>query len=104
MMIGSMPKLLHRDDQRARRARLRDLLDDLDVGEEGAAQAAVLGRNRNPQQVVLREELLDVPRKLAGLVDLGGARRDLFGDQLADDREDHRLFVVGLQFRSVPSS
>ena len=97
-------ELLHRDDQRARRARLGDLFDDLHVGEERAAEAAVLGGNRNAEQIVLREQLLDVPRELAAGVDLGGARRDFLGDELAHHGEDHRLFVVACDLRSVPSS
>ena len=84
---------MHGDDERAGRARLGDFLDDLDVGEERAAEAAVFGRERDAEQVVFGEELFDVGRILGVRIDLGGARFDALLDELTHDVEDHRLFI-----------
>ncbi len=86
---------MHRDDEGARGARFGDLLDDLHVGQERPAETAVFRRERDAEQVVLGEEFLDVPRKLAALVDLGGARCDALGDQLSNDLEDQGLLFGG---------
>jgi hypothetical protein len=73
---------------------------------ERAAKSAVFGRKWNAQQVVLREELLDVPRELAGGVDLRGARRNLLSHDVADDLEDQIILdwggVVTLQLCRLP--
>jgi len=73
-------ELLDGDDKGARGARFRDLLDHLHVGEKGAPKSAVFGGDRDAEQIVLREKLFDIPRELAGRVDLGGARRNFFSD------------------------
>ena len=68
------PQLLDHQDQRARGAGHRDLLDrDLEHQRPGAG-AAVLGGERKAEDVLLAEQLADVPGVLAGGVDLGGSR------------------------------
>ena len=86
-------EFLHGDDQRARGARFRNFLDDLDVGSERAAEAAVVERKRNAEEIVLREQFLDIPRKLARRVDVGRARCDLLAHQVPHGLEDQRLVV-----------
>ena len=77
-------EVLDHQDQRARRAGLGDLLDrDVEHQRPGAG-AAVLGLERQADEVVLGEQLADVPRVLAARVDLGRARCDALGDDLAD--------------------
>jgi hypothetical protein len=70
-------EFLNRDHQAARSARFRDFFDHLDVGLEREAEAAVFGRERNAEQVVVREQLVDVAGEFAVLVDRRGARSDL---------------------------
>ena len=77
-------ELLDHQDQRARRARLGDLLDRHLQHQRAGAGAAVLLGERQPEDVLLGEQLADVPRVLALRVDLGGARRDALRDDLAD--------------------
>ncbi len=67
-------ELLDHQDQRARGARLGDLLDRHLQHQRAGAGAAVLLLERQPEDVVLAEQLADVPRVLAGAVDLGRAR------------------------------
>ena len=58
------PEFLDRDDQPGRGAYTADRLDGEADGEEVHADAAVLGRERETQDVVIGQELLDVPREL----------------------------------------
>ena len=60
------------------------LLDREQVGHEVAPEPAVLGRKGQSQDVVLGQQLDDVPRELGRLVDLGGARRDPLAGELRD--------------------
>ena len=77
-------ELLHHQDQRAGRVDLGDLLDRHVQHQRARARAAVLGRKRQPEDVLLAQQLADVPRVLGLLVDLGRARRDLLARDLAD--------------------
>jgi hypothetical protein len=52
----------------------------------------VLLVEEEPEEVVLTEELDDVPRELVALVDLGGAGRDPLARQPADKVADLALF------------
>ena len=58
-----------------------------------AAEPAVRLGERQPEDVVGGEELLDVPGELGRLVDLGGARRDLLVGQHADRVAEHLLLL-----------
>ena len=62
---------------------LRDLLDRDLLHQRAGAGAAVLGEGK-PEDVLLGQQLADVPRVLAGRVDLGSARADLRLGDLAD--------------------
>jgi hypothetical protein len=53
----------------------------------------VLLREARPEQVLRGEQLLEIPRELRGLVDLGGAWRDALVGELADHRP--QLVVIG---------
>src|SRR5215212_2007328 len=86
-------KLLHGEDQPARRADAADLLDRETDREEVAAEPAVLIRERQAEDVVARQELLDVPRKLRGPVDVRGARPDLLVGQDPDGVAEGGLVV-----------
>src|SRR5436190_323579 len=81
-------EMLHGDDEAARRADLRELLDRHEGHQRARADAAVLVVEHDPEEVVLAKQLDDVPRELGGLVDLRRARRDPVArdrpDQLAD--------------------
>src|SRR5947207_723525 len=77
--------LLHREDEAARRADLRDLLDRDQREQRARAEPAVLLVEEEPEEVVLAVELDNVPRELVRLVDLGGARRDPLARQAADE-------------------
>src|SRR5205823_5619559 len=69
-------ELLDREDERARRAHLRDLLDR-DERQQGArADAAMLLVEHDPEEPVRAVELDDVPRELGRAVDLRRPRRD----------------------------
>ena len=87
-------ELLHGDDQPARRADLRELLDDHEGHQRALADAAVLLVVQDAEEVVLAEDLDDVPRELAGLVDLGRARRDALARERPDELADLALLVV----------
>ena len=79
--IGSVPSscTIRISAQAARR--LRDLLDGHLQHQRAGAGAAVLLVERQREDVVLAEQLADVPRVLGLRVDLRGARRDpLLGD------------------------
>ena len=57
-------ELLHREDQPARRADLRDLLDRDERQQRPGAGSAVLLVEEEPEDAVLAEELDDVPGEL----------------------------------------
>ncbi len=87
---GSEPELLDGEDQPGRGAGAAELLDRQADAQQLAAEAAVLDRERQREDVLGGEQLREVLRELAGPVDLGGARRDpLVGedaDRVAEDR------------------
>ena len=86
-------ELLHGDDQAARRADLRHLLDRDERHQCRRADAAVLLVEQDPEDLVLAEELDDVPRELGALVDLRGARRDALAREVAHEVADLALLV-----------
>ncbi len=86
-------ELLHREDERRRRADLPDLLDRDEREERAGAEPAVLLVEEEAEDVVLAEELDDVPRELVRLVDLGRARRDPLARELADEIAQLALLV-----------
>ncbi len=90
-------EFLHRNDQRTRGTRFRDLLDHLHVGNKTSAEAAVFGGNRYTEEIVLREETTDIVGELLAFVDRCRARRDFFGYEFAHHLDDHRFFVVRLR-------
>ncbi len=69
-------ELLDHQDQRGRRARLGDLLDRHVEHQRAGAGAAVLGLERQPEDVLLGQQLAQVVRVVRLLVDLGRPRRD----------------------------
>ena len=77
-------ELLHHQDQRGRGAGLGDLLDRHVEHQRAGAGAAVLGLEREPEDVLLGEQLAQVVRVLGLLVDLGRARGDPLARDLAD--------------------
>ena len=86
-------ELLHGEQQAARRADLRDLLDRDEREQRAGAGAALLLVEEQPEQLVLAEELDDVPRELVRLVDLGRARRDALARERAHELADLPLLV-----------
>ena len=70
------PELVPHRDERGRRADPGDLLDEDAVRDLVRAGAAVGLGDVDRQQVRVLERLVDVPRVLALLVDLGRPRRD----------------------------
>ncbi len=86
-------ELLHREDQAARRADLRDLLDRDQREQRPGAEPAVLLGEEEPEDVVLAEQLDDVPRELVRRVDLGRARRDPLARERADELAQLPLLV-----------
>ena len=90
---GQRAQLLDREDQAARRARPADLLDrEADVQQRAPEPSVGLGK-RQPEDVMGREQLLDVPREFGGPVDLRGARRYLFVGEDADRVAEHQLLL-----------
>ena len=67
-------ELLHGEDQPARRADLRHLLDRDEREQRAGAGAAPLLVEEQAEDALLAEELDDVPRELVRLVDLGRPR------------------------------
>src|SRR6266536_2326494 len=98
------PQLLRGDDQSARGAHLGDLLDRHEREQRGRAQASVLLVVEDPEDLVLPEELDDVPGELRRLVDLGRAGRDPLPRQLADQVTDLALLVAERVLRHRPES
>src|SRR6266566_9745684 len=87
-------ELLHREDERRGRADLRHLFDR-DQREKGAgAEPAVLLGEEEAEDVVLAEQLDDVPRELVGGVDLGSPRRDSLASELPDEVAQLPLLVA----------
>ncbi len=86
-------ELLHREDEPARRADLRHLFDRDEREQRARAEAAVLLVEEEAEDVVLAEELDDVPRKLVRLVDLRRARRDPLARERPDEVADLALLV-----------
>ena len=97
-------ELLHGEDQPARRADLRDLLDRDDGLERARADAAVLLVGERGEDAVLAEELDDVPRELRGLVDLGRTRRDPLARQGPYEVADLALLTCQRVMRHPPES
>ena len=64
-------ELLDGEDERARRAHLRHLLDRDEREERPRTEPSVLLLEEGPEDVVLAKELDHVPRKLVAFVDLG---------------------------------
>src|SRR5207237_799439 len=86
-------KLLDGDDQAARRTDLRELLDR-DEGHDGArAEAAELLVVEDSEELVLAEELDDVPRELGLPVDLRRPRSDALACECPDEIADLALLV-----------
>src|SRR5262249_40143229 len=77
--------LLHGEDEAARRADLRDLLDRNEGEQRAGAGAARLLVEEKAEDTVLAEELDDVPRELVRLVDLRSARRDPVASKRANE-------------------
>ena len=90
---GRLAELLDREDQAARRADAADLLDREADRQQVATEPAVLARGTAGEDVVAREQLLDVPRELGGPVDLGGTRRDPLVGEDADGVAERELVV-----------
>ena len=86
-------ELLDGENQAARRADLRDLLDRYQRQQRAGAEASVLLVEEQPEDVVLAEELDDIPRELVRLVDLRSARRDPLARQRPDEVTDLALLV-----------
>ena len=91
-------ELLDREQEAARRADLRDLLDRDEREQRARARAAVLLVEEETEDLVLAEELDDVPGELVRLVDLGRAR----GDALARERADELANLALLVGEDVP--
>ena len=86
-------ELLHRDDQPARRAHLRQLLDHHQRHQRARTDPAVLLVEQRPEQVVLPEQLDHVPRKRRAPVDLRSPRSDPLPRQCAHELADLTLLV-----------
>src|SRR5439155_7192495 len=87
-------ELLHREDQRRGGADLPDLLDRDQREERAGAEPAVLLVEEEAEDVVLAEQLDDVPGELVGGVDLGSARRDPLARELPDEVAQLPLLVA----------
>src|SRR5207253_6127677 len=85
---------LRGDDEPARRAHLRDLLDRDERHERARADPAVLLVVEDPEDLVLAEEVDDVPRELGRLVDLARPWSDPLPRELADQLADLALLVA----------
>ena len=69
-------ELLDGEDETARRADLRDLLDRDQREQRPSSEPAVLLVEEETEEVIVAEKLDDVPGELVLLVDLGCPRRD----------------------------
>ena len=86
-------ELLDHQDQRAGGVDLGDLLDRHVQHQRSRARAAVLDREGQAEDVLLGEQLADVPRVFGLLVDLGRARGDLLARDLADRRAEVQVLL-----------
>jgi len=89
---GQRPQLLHAQEQRGGRADLGQLFDDHQDGELAGAQPTIGFGEGHRQDILLREQLFDVPRKLARRIHRGGARGDLLAGEIAHHVDQHLLF------------
>ena len=86
-------ELLHGEDEPCRGACPAQLLDGETHGEQLPAEPAVLGRERQRQDVVVGEQPAHVLGELRRPIDLGGARRDAVVSEDADRVSQHLLLV-----------
>ena len=86
-------QLLDREDQAGRGARATELLDRQADAQQVATETAVFLGERQRQDVLGRQQLAKVLGELAGLVDLGGSRRDPFVGKGADSVAEERLLL-----------
>ena len=86
-------ELLNGGDQAGGRVGARDLLDEDGLRDLVEGRPAVALREARAEQVLLREELLEVPGELLLLVDLGGTGCDPLRGELAHDGA--QLVVIG---------
>ena len=86
-------QLLDREDQAGRGTRAAELLDRQADAQQVATETAVFLGERQGQDVLGGQQLAKVLGKLAGLVDLGGPRRDAFVGEGADSVAEERLLL-----------
>src|SRR5438105_39494 len=86
-------QLLDGEEQTRRRADLRELLDRDEHHERARARAAVLLLERQPEDLVLAQQLDHVPGELGRLVDLGRAWSDVLARKRAHEVADLALLV-----------
>ena len=94
---GQRAELLDDRDQAGRRVGACDLLDQDALRDRVERGAAVLLREARPEQVLLRQQVLEVPRELRGLVDRCGTR----GDSLVGELAHHGTQLIVLGGRQV---
>ena len=87
------PELLSRENQAARGADFRDLLDGDERQEGPRPEPSVLLVEEEPEEVVLPEELDDIPGKLVALVDLRRPGRNSLARELTDEITDLALLL-----------
>src|SRR5439155_26773297 len=86
-------ELLDREDERRRGTYAADRLDREADREQVRPDAAVLGRERQAEDVVRGEELADVRGELGRPIDLGRTRRDLLVGEEPDRVTEHELLL-----------
>ena len=96
-------ELLDGEDEPGRRTGAAQLLHGETDRQQLPAQAAVLGRERQGEDVVIGEEPAHVLGELAGPVDVGRARRDAVIGKDADRVSQH-LLLVGQAERTLGSA
>src|SRR6266536_2532711 len=87
-------QLLDREDEPRRRADLRELLDRDQNHQRAGATAAVLLVERQAEELLLTEELDEIPGELGLLVDLGCAWRHALAGKRAHEVSDLALLVA----------
>src|SRR5205807_369995 len=97
-------ELLYGDDHAARRADLRHLLDRDEGHQRRSTQPAVSLFMEQSENLMIAEQLDDVPWELRRPVDLGGARRNPLARELADQFADLALLVGQRIGRQRPES